>query len=211
MRRAVATLLAVASAGCSERLRGTDIATGEAVDALAGTYCITDVQTDALTYHFDSPRFVLQAAEGVGPRVLALTVAGFAGPLVSDHLAQHPSAGEISAAVGYDVGQFFYLQASAAYSVEPDASKRLEAYINYARSLFIVREAGCGTVLGTGMSFKPIGVYFASRDITSTAIPGTSIVNFLPDGSGGPCGYPLGPDPASMSASDAGADSGAQP
>jgi hypothetical protein len=211
MRPLVATLLAVASTGCSERLRTEDGVTGEAVAALAGACCITDVQTDALTYHFDSPRFVLSAAEGIGPRVLALTVAGFVGPLVSTHVAEHPTKAEISAAVGYDLGELYYLQASAALTVDPNGSKRLESFINYARSLWVVRDAACGAVLGTGMSFKPIGVYFAARDIASTAIPGNSIVNALPDGTGGPCGYPLGPDPASMQASDAGAGDAGQP
>ncbi len=203
---AIAGLFAVSVASCSRRLEGPDgSAPGEAVDALAGAYCITDVQTDPRTYHFDSPRWVLQAAEGVGPRVLAITIAGFAAPLVSTTVAQPPpKAAELSAAVGYSLNDFYYVQASVAYTVDTGSYKRLEAYINYARSAWVVQEAGGGAVVGSGISFKPIGVYFAARDTESVALPGTSVIGFLPDGTGGPCGVAPGPVIASPQASDEG-------
>ncbi len=203
---AVAGLFAVSAASCSRRLEDPDrSAPTEAVDALAGAYCITDVQTDPRTYHFDSPRWVLQAAEGVGPRVLAITVAGFVAPLVSTTVAQPPpKSAELSAAVGYSLNEFYYVQASVAYTVNAGSYKRLEAYINYARSAWVVREAGCGAVLGSGISFKPIGVYFAARDAGSVAVPGASVIGFLPDGTGGPGGYAPGPVIASPQASDVG-------
>jgi hypothetical protein len=171
------------------------------VEALAGACCITDVQTEPVTYHFDSPRWVLQAAEGLGPRVLAITIAGYAAPLVNTSVAQLPKVGEVSAAVDYSLGEFYYVQASAAYTVDSGSYKRLEAYINYARSAWVVREAGCGAVLGTGISFKPIGVYFMVRDTGSLVIPGASVIGFLPDATGGPGGYSLPPE---AQASDAG-------
>ena len=74
-----------------------------------------------------------------------------------------------------------------------------------ALSAWVVREAGCGAVLGSGISFKPIGVYFAARDTESVAVPGSSVIGFLPDGAGGPGGYAPGAVFASPQASDAGA------
>jgi hypothetical protein len=187
LRRIVA--LALTAASCSRRLEApvVDGANSEAVDALVGAYCISDVQTDDLTYHFDSPRFVLQAAEGLGPRVLALTVAGFAAPLISTTVSARPNEADVSAAVGYSIGEYHYVQASAAYSVDQDSYKRLEAYINYARSAWIIRDASCGAVVGTGESFKPIGIYFAFRDTPSAAIPVSSVVNVLPVCTPAPC------------------------
>jgi hypothetical protein len=209
---AIAGLSGLSAASCSGRLEGPDGSSpGEAVDALASAYCISDVQVDPRTYHFDSPRWVLQAAEGVGPRVLAVTIAGYAAPLVSTTLAQHPPKdGELSAAVGYSLGEYYYLQSSAAYTVDSHSEKRLEAYINYARSAWVIREAGCGAVLGAGISFKPIGIYFAARDSGSAAVPGASAIGILPDGAGGPVGYAPGPGLASPPPSHAGAaDAGA--
>jgi hypothetical protein len=203
---AVAGLLAVSAASCSRRLEGPDgSAPGEAVEALAGTYCITDVVADGRTYHFDSPRWVLDAAEGLGPRVLALTIAGYASPLVTTTVGPLPQAGTVSAAVGYSLSEFYYVQASAAVTLDDGSYKRLEAYVNYARSAWVVREAGCGAVLGTGVSFKPVGVYFASRDTGSVALPGPSVIGVLPNGIGGPLGYPPPPGLASSQASAAGA------
>ena len=202
-------LLAVSTASCSRRSRRLERPDGsaprEAVDALAGAYCITDVQTDARTYHFDSPRWVLQAAEGLGPRVLAITIAGYAAPLVSTTVSQPPPKdAELSTAVGYSLGEFYYVQASVADTVDNGVYERLEAYINYTRSAWVVREAGCGAILGTGISFKPIGVYFAVRDTGSVAVPGTSVIGFLPDGTGGPGGYAPDPIVAPLQTSDAG-------
>ena len=45
----------------------------------------------------------------------------------------------------------------------------------------------------------------------SVAIPGTSMIGFLPDRSGGPGGYPPGPDPAPPPASNAGPGPGPAP
>jgi hypothetical protein len=140
----------------------------------------------------------------VGPRVLALTVAGFAGPLVSTTVTHRPKEADLSAALNYNVAELYYFQASAAYTVKDGSYARLEAYINYARSAWMVRDAECGAVLGTGMSFKPIGVYFAVRDTGSVAIPGTSVIGLLPDANGGPGGYRPYPSPASPDARDAG-------
>jgi hypothetical protein len=209
---AVAWLLALSCASCSRRPVGAEEGVpGEASEALSSTYVITDVQSDGNTYHFDSPRFVLEASEGAGPRVLAVTVAGYVAPLVSTTLSQHPKGSDISAAVGYSLAEAFYLQASAAYTVERWDYKRLEAYINYARTAWVVRDAACGAVLGTGMSFKPIGVYFAVRDTANAAIPGTSVINCVPGCTGGPCGYALDPTTGLPEASDAdaGVDAGA--
>lgn len=197
-------LLVVSAASCSGRPEETEgSAPGEAAEALAGAYCITDVQTDPRTYHFDSPRWVLQAAEGIGPRVLTVTVAGYAAPLLTTTLSRHPKASDLSTAVGYSLGEFYYLQASGAYTVAKGSDKRLEAYVNYARSVWVVREAGCGAVLGTGTSFKPIGIYFAARDTASVAIPGSSVISFVPGCTGGACGVALEPDPTSPPTSDA--------
>lgn len=205
----VAGLLAVSAASCSRRLGDPEgSAPGEAAEALAATCCITDVQADPITYHFDSPRWVLDAAEGLGPRVLALTVAGFAAPLVTTTVASHPKDTDVSTAVGYSVDDFYYLQASAAYNVDSGRYKRLEAYVDYARAAWVIRDAGCGAVLGSGVSFKPIGVYFAAHETASVAIPATSVIGVLPDGAGGPCGYAPDPDPPSSDAGTGGAGPG---
>ena len=192
----IVALLALSAASCSGELEPRDRdrdrdrgAAGEAEEALAGTYCITDVRTEEATYHFDSPRWLLQAAEGRGPRVLVITIAGYAAPIVNTTVTRRPKESDISTAVGYSLGKFYYLQASAAYTVEEWSYRRLEAYINYARSAWVIREAGCGAVLGTGVSLKPIGVYFAVRKAGSVAVPGASVIGFLPDGAGGPGGY----------------------
>ena len=204
----VAAVLAVSAASCSGRLEAPENgAPGEAAEALAGAYCITDVLADPVTYHVDSPRWVLQAAEGLGPRTIALTVAGFAAPLVNSTVTS-PKESDVSTAVGYSMAEYYYLQDSGAVTVDTGDYRRLEAYVNYARSAFVIREAGCGAVLGTGVSFKPVGIFFATRDTGSVAIPGSSVVGLLPDGAGGPGGFL--PTPATPPASAAGAgDAGA--
>jgi hypothetical protein len=126
---------------------------------------------------------------------------------VSTTVTQHPKESDLSAALNYNVADLYYLQASAAYTVADGSYARVEAYINYARSAWVVREAGCGAVLGTGVSFKPIGVYFAARDTGSVAIPGTSVIGLLPGANGGPVGYdpyPPPPDPNDGGTGDAG-------
>jgi hypothetical protein len=107
------------------------------------------------------------------------------------------------------VGVYYFVQATAAYTVSDQTYARLEAYIDYARSTWVVRDAGCGTVLGQGVSFKPIGVYFMVRDGSDTAIDGTSAVALVPDCAGGQCGDPPAP-PDSPPLDDAGTgDAGA--
>jgi hypothetical protein len=201
----VVALLALLEAGCSERAGSRDgRESAAAAEALDGAYCIRDVQVDPFTYHFDSPRWVLDAAEGEGPRVLGVTIAGLAVPLVSTTVSLHPKESDISRAVGYSLGEFYWVQASAAFSVDVNDFQRLEAYLDYARSTWMVREAGCGAVLGAGVSFKPIGVYFVVRDAASVAIDGSSVPGLLPGCAGGPCGY-APPDQAGL---DAGAGDG---
>jgi hypothetical protein len=211
--RCVAGLLVVSNAGCSRQPGGPDgpdeIEPGTAGEALAGACCITDVQTDPRTYHFDSPRWVLDAAEGVGPRVLGVTIAGLASPLVSTTVSRHPSGAAVSSAVGYSLTDFYFIQASGAHTLGSGYRRRLEAYVSYARSTWVVREAGCGAVLGAGVSFKPIGVYFQVRDAASLAIDGTSVIGVFPDCSGGQCGYAPEPVPdAPPPAEDAGTGDG---
>ena len=71
-------------------------------------------------------------------------------------------------------------------------------------------DAACGAVLGTGVSFKPIGVWFQVIDAGgSAALDGSSITGVISDGSGGPSGYvPTPPPPADGGAGDAGSGSG---
>jgi hypothetical protein len=123
---------------------------------------------------------------------------------VSTTVTQHPKESDLSAALNYNVADLYYLQASSAYTVTNGSYARLEAYINYARSAWVVREAGCGAVLGTGVSFKPIGVYFAVRNTASVAISGASVIGLLPDANGGPGGYQPYPDPSDAGTGDAG-------
>ena len=136
--------------------------------------------------------------------MLVITIAGYAAPIVNTTVTRRPKESDISTAVGYSLGKFYYLQASAAYTVEEWSYRRLEAYINYARSAWVIREAGCGAVLGTGVSLKPIGVYFAVRKAGSVAVPGNSVIGFLPGGAGGPGGYLPYPGLANEGRGDAG-------
>ena len=49
--------------------------------------------------------------------------------------------------------------------------KRLEAYAAYQRTVWEIRDADCLVPLGTGASFKPIGVYFRVVDAEDIALP----------------------------------------
>jgi hypothetical protein len=59
----------------------------------------------------------------------------------------------------------------------------------------VIQEAGCGAALGAGVSFKPIGVYFAVRGSASMPIDGSSVIGFLPDCTGAQCGWVPDPPP----------------
>jgi hypothetical protein len=204
------TLLFIALlAGCSRQPDEGD--PGSATEALAGAYCITDVVIDPITYHFDSPRWLLDSSEGAGPRVLGVIIAGLAQPLVSTNMSEHPHGSDISRAVGYNLGQYYFVQASALRTVNDGAYERLEAYTNYARSAWVIRDAACGAVLGAGVSFKPIGIHFEVRKAGNVPIDGVNVFGVFPDCAGGQCGYaPPPPDdaPKGMGAGDGDAGAG---
>jgi hypothetical protein len=194
----LAAFLAVWQGGCS---RQPDSAS--AGEALSGTYCLNDVQIDPLTYHFAGPRWLLQAAEGQGPRTLTVTVAGLAAPLVSTNTTVHPSGEDIQSTVGYSMTDFYFIQATALHTVDTGSFKRVEAYTNYQRTAWVIRDAACNTILGQGFSFKPIGVYFQVVNAFDLPVSGVSLVGGGPGCGGDGCDAPV-PDDKSSPSDDAG-------
>jgi hypothetical protein len=182
-------ILASLLAGCD----GPD-ALGVAASAQGVGYCITNVHTDVPTIHFRGQRWLIAAAEGLGPRDLDVDVTEFAQPQISTNTSFKPGVDDISNAVGYSVTTRYQVSASSRVTVNTGVFDRLEAYIAFQRAVWEIRDAGCGVHLGVGASYKPVGVYFQTVEALDLGIQDPGVYALGPDCIGPTC-LPVVPPP----------------
>jgi hypothetical protein len=194
-------LLLAALAACSPGHRGGE-PVGASDQALAPGFWIGNVAFDPATYHFDDPANLLMAAEGAGPRTLNVAVSTAMSPQIEFTGTHTPSHSDISKALGYDVTQTFQLTADSSVLVPVDAYARVAAYPTFQKATWTI--FGLGTVpMGTGSTYKPIGVYFETCGCIGPDPCGTGCVSGAPLGGGG-TGGGGGASSASQNDADAG-------
>ncbi|MFT3776472.1 MAG: hypothetical protein QM820_64855 [Minicystis sp.] len=140
--------------------------------------CILDVHTDSGTFHFEGPNWILDAAEGLGPRTLSLNVAVFVQPQVATSTNFKPDPNVISAAVGYSVATRYQVAAGDSVSLLQGQFRRLEAYTAFQRTIWEIRDGTCLNRLGVGVTYKPIGIYFKTVDAHDVAISDLGVYVF---------------------------------
>jgi hypothetical protein len=163
---------------------------GTAQEAQSGAFCITNVRTDPTTVHFTGQEWLLGSSEGYGPRTLTVAVAASVLPQVSTSTTTKPSAADVSKAVGYAVQTRIDVAASSTWTVSSGVFQREEAYAAYQRAFWEIRDAACGVLLGTGISYRPIGVFFQTVNTADIPIVDPGVFAFAPgcDGDGCPPG-----------------------
>ncbi len=151
--------------------------------------CIASVKADPVTVHFEGPAWLLASGEAEGPMLIDVRVVDFIIPAVSTSGSVTPKMSAISDAVGFNVEQRFGVQDFSRYTLMTGQFKRVEAYTNYQRFAFEIRDASCGAVIGSGAAYRPIGVYFKLVDAYDVALPDVHPVTF------GPAPPPVPPPP----------------
>lgn len=171
------TLLA-AMTGCdvATTARPDDIAV--AADPSTAPYCVLNAQTDAGTFHFEGTAWLLASVEGAGPIILDLTVNTYLIPVMSTSTTVTPPSSTISNAVGYSLTAECAVISFSRATVNQGYFQRVEAYPEFQRTVFEIRDASCGALLGTGASYKPIGVYFKVVDTVDIALPDVGVTFF---------------------------------
>lgn len=166
--------------GCDRPPSATGDAVGEAREGLVGTYCIFNARLAPGSFHFDGPTWLLDSAEGLGPRSLDLSISSFVQPQISTNTTAKPGADDVSEAVGYSVTTRFQIQASSSIDVDAMHYQRLEAYTSFQQTYFEIRDAACAVILGTGSAYKPIGIHFQTRNAFDVSVPDVGIYTFPP-------------------------------
>jgi hypothetical protein len=173
-------ILLAALPACSAGGRREDPA-GRAAQRLAFGDTIGNVVVDPGTYHFADPSLVLATAEGAGPRTLNISVESSVIPHISYTGTRTPSHSDLSAALGYDVALQITLIADSAVLVPIDAYYRCDAYPSYQKATYTVFGFG-QTVQGTGVAYKPIGIYFDTCGCIGPDPCGAACSTGFPDG-----------------------------
>ncbi|MDI3282755.1 hypothetical protein, partial [Polyangium sp. 15x6] len=93
-----------------------------------------------------------------------------------------PADSEISKAVGFNVSQEFTLEANSTILVPAFGYARLEAYPLYQPIVWNIVCGRHGLTFGSGIVYKPIGVYFATSSVE--CVPGGPVCS-LDAGAGG--------------------------
>jgi hypothetical protein len=155
-------------------------------------HAIANVVVAPGTFHWEDLPHLLDSTEGFGPRTLALSVNTTVSATSSSTSTFTPSDSEISASAGYDVSKSFEVDAFSSVFVPFAAYARLEAYASYQMTTWDVIGTACTdpgpVVLGTGVSFKPVGVFFKTCETMACLM-------------GGPAGGPILNGPSGSSAS----------
>jgi hypothetical protein len=175
-RRLIAAL-GVTVAACSDvRSEGRLCA---AADPEAGAYCVSGVRASPGTVHFTGLPWLLDAAEAAGPITLVINVGTFVQPtMVTTVTGVRPE--DVSSVVGYSLSERHDLIAVSTSTLTASERSRIEAYATFAESVWEVRSADCGTVLGGGASFDPSGVFFQTVPSDHVALPDMMLFGFVP-------------------------------
>lgn len=141
----------------------------EAGEAICGGRIIKNVAALPGTFHWENPAHLLGASEGGGPRDLYVSVSTSVTAEVSVTGTAKPKDSDLSASLGFNVSKEFSLEASSSILVPAFGYARLEAYPLYKRIGWDIVLDKCGrgvdVVLGSGIVYKPIGVYFATSGV----------------------------------------------
>lgn len=192
--RFFAAMAAVLALGCDRPATSSGDVVAEAHEALVGTYCIFNARIAPGSFHFDGPTWLLDSAEGLGPRSLDLAITSFVQPQISTNTTAKPGPDDVSEAVGYSVTTRFQIQASSGIDVDAMHYQRLEAYTSFQQTYFEIRDPTCAVIVGTGSAYKPIGIYFQTRNAFDVPVADVGIYTFpppvipvvpLPGGAGG--------------------------
>jgi uncharacterized membrane protein YgcG len=135
---------------------------GTAQDAYCTNHTITNVVILPGTYHWEDPLHLIDSAEGFGPRSLNLTISDSISPSASESSSYTPTNSEISSSVGYDISASFSIEAASSILVPFGAYARLEAFATFQMTTWDIVGTNCfgAPDIGTGVSYKPVGVYF---------------------------------------------------
>ncbi|MDI1476510.1 hypothetical protein [Polyangium sp. y55x31] len=170
------------SASLNEAEGDADVA--EAMGEICrGRILIEDVTFLPETIHWEDPAHLLSASEGAGPRNLSLSIASSVTAEVSVTIAKTPADSDISKAVGFNVSEQFTLEANSTILVPAFGYARLEAYPLYQPIVWNIVCGRHGLTFGSGIVYKPIGVYFATSGVN--CLPGGPIVCSPGAGAGG--------------------------
>jgi hypothetical protein len=155
---------------------------GAAAEAQCGGLYVSDVTIHDGSVYFVSPASLLDAAEAWGPQTLQVTVDRLIGTQVS--YLQQPSVQvqkdkltrTLQEATGVTLLNDVELTASSSTVVPQGAFERLEAYPEFQRITWDLREAACGVFrdadVTPGTAYRPTGVYF--RIVVGQAAPAAS-------------------------------------
>lgn len=147
---------------------------GTAQEAYCASHSIVNVQIAPGTYHWEDPVHLLNSAEGFGPRNISITVSTSISPSASESSTYTPTNSEISTSVGYDLSATFAIDASTSVFVPYGAYARIQAYATFQMTTWDIIGTNCvGAVdAGTGVSFKPVGVYFKTCEALDCSLGG---------------------------------------
>ena len=189
--------------------RDRPAALGVASGALEADYCLLNVHTDEETVHFEGPESLLGSVEGRGPLsgtfLLDFRIQDLLIPRMTTTGRDKPRNSTVSTAVGYSMEERYGFTDFARLTVSAGVFQRVEAYANFERTVFEIHDASCGTFLGFGAAYRPIGVYFKTVDAEDVALPDIGVHVYVQT--------PDGPPPGGTVPEDAGAarDGGAVP
>src|SRR5262249_28922249 len=85
--------------------------------------------------------------------------------------------------------------ASSQAKLDEGKFMRLEAYTAFQKTTWEIRDASCNVYLGSGITYKPIGIYFELRNIVDVGLPDVGIYTAASSCPGGICAGPGGAGP----------------
>jgi hypothetical protein len=134
---------------------------GSTQEASCTGHTIVNVVTAPGTYHWEDPLHLLNSVEGFGPLTIRLPISANLSPF-SESRIHTPTDSEVSSSVGFDITASFSVNASTTVRVPFEDYARVEAYATYQMTTWdILGDSAIDAVdTGTGVSYKPVGVYF---------------------------------------------------
>ena len=147
---------------------------GETQEAYCASHSIVNVLVAPGTYHWEDSAHLLNSAEGFGPRTIGISVSDSISPSASESSTYTPSDSEISSSVGYDISASFAIDASTTVFVPFGAYARIQAYATFEMTTWDIIGTNCigAADTGTGVSYKPVGVYFKTCEALDCSLGG---------------------------------------